>query len=133
MKRGNAMLERIRSIFSLLLLAPLLAVAQNEGPVLEVFTPKAEKAPVVVLLSGASGPASYRYFGEDLARLGYFAVLVHGNTILRRSQEEGAQNLRSVIAKAQASPNALPGKVFVVGFSMGGGGAIAHASTMPEL
>src|SRR3954462_3487356 len=100
---------------------------QPEGPAFAQCVPKAEKAPVVVLLSGASGTANYRYYGDDLAKLGYFSVLVHGNTILKRSPEEGEQNLRAVIAKAQASPNALPGKVFVVGFSMGGGGAIAHA------
>jgi dienelactone hydrolase len=33
----------------------------------------------------------------------------------------------------QHSPHALPGKAAVVGFSLGGGTAIVHASTQPDL
>jgi dienelactone hydrolase len=35
--------------------------------------------------------------------------------------------------RAQASPRAIPGKVGVVGYSLGGGAVIAHASSMPDL
>jgi carboxymethylenebutenolidase len=41
--------------------------------------------------------------------------------------------LRHAIEEAQRSPNALPGKVAVIGFSMGGGGALTHAAHMPDL
>ncbi len=110
-----------------------VAQAQPYGPPLEHFPPKSGKpAPVVVLLSGASGTTNYRYYGTDVAELGYYAVLVDGNAILSRVVD-GEWNLRQVIANAQATPNALPGKVFVVGFSQGGGGALAHAVVMPEL
>lgn len=119
-------------VIALVLLAPLQGIAQDDGPAQEPFLPKSGKAPVVVVLSGASGTTNYRYYGEDLAKLGYYAVLVDGKSILTR-QQDGEQNLRKVIARAQASPNAIPGKVAVVGFSQGGGGALAHAVAMPEL
>lgn len=114
------------------LLASLSSLAQQDGPVAEEFVPKGLTGPVVVLLSGASGTTNYREYAADVAALGYYAVLVDGKDILTR-QQDGEQNLRKVIARAQASWNAVPGKVAVVGFSQGGGGAIAHAAVMPEL
>ena len=94
-----------------LLLAALAvsgAHAQPYGPLLEHFPPKSGKpAPVVVLLSGASGTTNYRYYGTDVSELGYYAVLVDGNAILSRVVD-GEWNLRQVIANAQGSPNALP-------------------------
>jgi pimeloyl-ACP methyl ester carboxylesterase len=42
-------------------------------------------------------------------------------------------NLRRVIEQAQGSPNAIPVKAAVIGFSMGGGGALAYAASMPDL
>lgn len=115
----------------LIALAPLPGLAQ-EGPPQESFLPKSGKGPVVVVISGASGPLNYRHYGAQLARIGYYAVLIDGKDILTRVQD-GAQNLRMVITKAQASPNAVPGKAAVVGFSQGGGGVLAHAVVMPEL
>ena len=105
--------------------------AQGEGPPQEVFLPKSPKGPIVVLISGVDGPVRYRNYGIDVANLGYYTVLIDGKDILTRAQD-GAQNLRTVVAKAQASPNAMPGKAAVVGFSQGGGAVLAHAAVMPE-
>jgi carboxymethylenebutenolidase len=104
----------------------------QEGPVQEVFLPKGDKGPVVVVISGQSGPPNYRSYAAQVAELGYYTVLIDGKDILTRAQD-GAQNLRTVITKAQASPNGMPGKVVVIGFSQGGGGVLAHAGRMPEL
>jgi dienelactone hydrolase len=41
--------------------------------------------------------------------------------------------LRQAIERAQRSPKAFPGKAAVIGFSKGGGGAFAHAASMPDL
>ena len=84
------------------------------------------------MISGQSGTPNYRKYSAQIASLGYYTVLVDGKDILTR-QQDGAQNLKTVIARAQASPNAVPGKVAVVGFSQGGGGALAHATGLPEL
>jgi len=112
--------------------APLTAKAQGDGPPQEAFLPKSQKGPIVVLISGASGPASYRSYASDVANLGYYAVLIDGKDILTRAQD-GARNLRTVMTKAQASPNAISGKASAIGFSQGGGAVLAHAAVMPEL
>ena len=41
--------------------------------------------------------------------------------------------MRRAIERAQRSPKALPGKTVVIGFSMGGGGALTYAAGMPDL
>jgi len=112
-------------------LAPSAGLAQD-GPAQEVFLPKGDKGPVVVVISGQSGTPNYRSYATQVAELGYYTVLIDGKDILTRAQD-GAQNLRSVIAKAQAAPNGASGKVMVIGFSQGGGGVLAHAVAMPDL
>jgi dienelactone hydrolase len=84
-----------------------------------------------MVLSGASGPNSYRSYASDISRLGYYAVLLDGNDILTR-QQDGAANLKKAIERAQHSAQAVPGKAAVIGFSRGGGGALAHATNIPE-
>lgn len=99
--------------------------------------PSSGKGPVVILLSGSSGPDNHRTFASKLAALGYYAVLFDGNDFnpdpAAGRGSSVAINLRQAIMKAQRSPNALPGKVAVIGFSMGGGSALSHAATMPDL
>jgi len=119
------------AIGALALLAPLAALAQD-GPPQELFLPKGEKGPVVVVISGQSGTPNYRSYAKQVAELGYYTVLIDGKDILTR-QQDGAANLRKVVARAQASPNGAPGKVMVIGFSQGGGGVLAHAVAMPDL
>lgn len=127
------MIRKLVSVCTLMLLAllPTQGSAQ-EGPAQEVFLPKGDKGPAVIVISGQSGPPNYRNYAGQVAGLGYYTVLIDGKDILTRAQD-GAQNLRNVITKAQASPNGIPGKVMVIGFSQGGGGVLAHAVRMPDL
>jgi dienelactone hydrolase len=113
-------------------LVPFAGRAQGDGPAQEVFLPKNQQGPVVVVISGQTGTPNYRSYATQVAALGYYAVLIDGKDILTR-QQDGAQNLRSVIDKARISPHGAPGKVMVIGFSQGGGGVLAHAVAMPEL
>jgi len=69
---------------------------------------------------------------SEIAHLGYYAVLLDGRDILTSGQD-GAVNLRKAIDRAQRSSHAVPGKAAVIGFSRGGGGALAHASGMRDL
>ena len=128
---SNTSLLAFAGTLLLTALGPSAGLAQD-GPAQEVFLPKGEKGPVVVVISGQSGIPNYRNYATRVAGLGYYTVLIDGKDILTRAQD-GAQNLRSVIARGQASPNGTPGKVMVIGFSQGGGGVLAHAVVMPDL
>jgi dienelactone hydrolase len=131
-------MKKLLAVGALLAAMALPALAQNsvftpagaEGPAQTVHPP-AQPGPIVILISGASGPNNYQTISGDVSRLGYYAVLLDGNDILTR-QQDGAGNLRKAIERAQGAKLALPGKVAVIGFSLGGGGALAFASNMPE-
>ena len=105
--------------------------AGPEGPAQTAYAPEKGAGPVVIVLSGALGMNHYQGMAADVARMGYYAVLIEGNDVLTR-QRDGDQTLRKVIERAQRSPQGNPGKAAVVGYSAGGGGAIAFAATMPE-
>lgn len=108
------------------------ADASPEGPAQTAYAPAKGPGPAIIVISGQSGPASYQTYAAEVARLGYYSVLVAGRDILNPGKE-GPVNLRKAIDRAQRSPHAVPGKVAVIGFSLGGGGALAHAAGMPDL
>ncbi len=91
----------------------------------------AARKPVVILIPGIDGPARYRAEAARISKLGYFAVLL--DATIDPISRYGESNLRDAIARAQKAPEARPGKVVVIGFSMGGGGALAIAAAMPDL
>jgi pimeloyl-ACP methyl ester carboxylesterase len=95
----------------------------------EVITPPQGKGHVVVFLSGMAGPKHDKALAEAIASLGYVVVVYDG-----RHMEGGfGQTLRTAIQNAQQTPNALPGKVALVGVSLGGGYALAFGSRWPDL
>jgi len=106
----------------LLMAISLCARAQTE------YEPAAQKARVVIVVSGASGAGNYGTAAGRIAQMGYDVFLVDGNAMIGG---EGAA-LEAVIGKAQQSPHALPGKVAVVGFSLGGGVALGQATRWPD-
>jgi len=85
-----------------------------------------------MVISGASPSlyGLYHDFTKALADKGYYSVLLYGNEILRR--EGGREALEGAIGNARKSAEALPGKAGVIGFSLGGGAALAFAISMPE-
>ncbi|HEY1711003.1 MAG TPA: dienelactone hydrolase family protein [Rhizomicrobium sp.] len=109
---------RVFAIFTVLLLAGRPAAAQEE------FPPPQGKGRLVVAVSGASGPDHYRAVAREIAKLGYDVVLFDGRPM------EGTHGaaLKSAIAQAQQMPGALPGKIGLVGFSLGGGIALGYGS-----
>lgn len=94
------------------------AAAQEEIP------PPQGKGRVVVVASGASGASHYEQVAHEIAKLGYDVVLYDSNTLAGTHGEA----LKVAITQVQTMPNALPGKVGVVGFSLGGGIALGYAS-----
>lgn len=106
--------------------------AGPEGPAQTVYAPAGEKpAPVIIAISGNRGPTLYQDYAADLAKLGYYTVLLDGKDILN-SEHTGPSNLSKAIDRAQHSPKALPGKVAVIGFSLGGGGTLCNAANLHD-
>jgi dienelactone hydrolase len=94
------------------------------------LNPPSGRGRVVIILSGSEGPDGLKDYAGKIAALGYYTVLLDGKAILAMDRQ-GDTRLHDVIAKAQSSPNALPGKVAVIGFALGGGGALAYAEPDP--
>src|SRR5580658_3029387 len=100
--------------FLLLLLAgvALLAQADDSVPAQREYLPKAGSGRVVVVISGRTGASNYTSISQDFADAGYYTVLVDGNDFWIKGGGGNAL-LQGVIARAQASPHAVAGKVGV--------------------
>jgi len=122
MMNGSARLVATMGLVAYLAAASA-AHAQQE------FPPPQGKGRVVVLASGMSGPASDTTVAREIAELGYDVVLFDGN------QMEGTHGdgVKTDILQAQKMPHALPGKVALVGFSLGGGMFMYYGAQWPDL
>jgi dienelactone hydrolase len=98
------------------------AQAQKEIP------PPQGKGRVVVVSSGAGGVDHYETVSRAIAALGYDVVLYDGSAM------EGTHGaaLKNAIPQALQMPHALPGKVALVGFSVGGGISLAYGTQWPD-
>jgi hypothetical protein len=106
--------------------------AGPEGPAQTVYAPANGPGPIIMVLSGTAGPGSYQSYAAELAKLGYYTVLLDGNDILNPAHT-GEADLRKAINRAQSSPSAVKGKAAVIGFSKGGGGALYNGAVQPDL
>ena len=97
----------------------------------EYTVPSSGAGPAVLLLSGISGVGMYRDFAREVAALGYTAILVDGKEVPNQNGV-GSANLQRLVAESQADARVKKGKVAVVGFSLGGGGALLHAASLNE-
>jgi len=117
--------SRLAAIIAVLacLTAATVARAQQE------FPPPQGKGRIVVVASGMSGPEHYTTVSREIAELGYDVVLFDGNAM------EGTHGagLKSAILQAQQMPHALPGKVALVSFSLGGGISLYYGTQWPDL
>jgi len=102
-----------------------------EGPAQTAYAPANGPGPVIIVISGQKGPHDYQPYAAELSRLGYYTVLIDGNDILN-PEHTGDVNLMKVIDRAQSSPSAVKGKTAVIGFSLGGGGALYFAANMSD-
>ena len=121
----------LRSLLLLLACIALVARADDAGPPQREYLPKSDTGRVVVVISGQTGASNYTSISQDFADAGYYTVLVDGNDLWIKGGG-GGKLLLGVIERAQASPHALPGKVGVVAFSLGGAAGLTYATRMPE-
>src|ERR1700690_4162999 len=108
--------------------AAVFLVAVPAARAQQEFPPPQGMGRLVVLASGLSGPKQYMEVAADIARLGYDVVLFDGNG------EENTQGkgVKRDIDKARTMPHALPGKVALVGFSLGGGMDLYYGTQLPD-
>lgn len=116
-----------------LALVSVIANAQGIAPKSQEFVPKSGQGRVVVLISGQSGAANYVTVAQQFADAGFNVVLVDGNDFWIKDTAAAWNMLKGVITSAQAGSHAVPGKVGVVGYSLGGGSALSYAARMPDL
>ncbi|HTP77538.1 MAG TPA: dienelactone hydrolase family protein [Rhizomicrobium sp.] len=107
-----------------LILAAFFSLATQAALAAEEIPPPQGKGRVVVVVSGQSGPDHYRLVAGKIAELGYDVVLFDGNPM----EGTHGQGLRDAIAQALQMPHALPGKVGLVGFSLGGAMVLGFGS-----
>jgi dienelactone hydrolase len=111
-------------------------LSESKGPPCEIFPPAGGKGAIVIVASGYSGPGFYRDFSAKLAALGYYTVLLDGKDLIDPGRMglivPGAENLQAVIADSKSSPQAIPGKVSLVGFSIGGAGVLRYGANLKD-
>ncbi|HME72249.1 MAG TPA: dienelactone hydrolase family protein [Myxococcota bacterium] len=105
----------------------MMTASRSAHAQMEIFPPQG-KGRVVVVVSGKVGPAHFETVAHAIAKLGYDVVLFDG------SQMEGTHGaaLKAAVQQAPQMPHALPGKVALVGFSLGGGISLAYGSQWPD-
>jgi dienelactone hydrolase len=110
--------------------------SESQGPQCEIFPPIGGKGAIVIIASGYSGRGYYRDFSSKLAELGYYTVLMDGKDLIDPGRigliVPGAENLQTVIADSKSSPQAMPGKVSLVGFSIGGAGVLRYGASLKD-
>jgi len=127
------MLNVFRLLATALAAVSLCASAQDSGPKQQEFAPKSGNGRVVVLISGQTGIPGYAMTAQEIADAGFDVVLVDGNDFWIKDTSRAWSMVKDVITRAQTGPHALPGKVGVVGYSLGGASALTYAARMPEL
>jgi dienelactone hydrolase len=116
---------RLLSCF--IVLASLASTQRTEAQ--QELPPPQGKGRVVVLSSGMSGPEHCTTISREIAQLGYDVVLFDGNTM----EGTHGDGVKTAILQAQQMPHALPGKVALVGLSLGGGMSLYYGTQWPDL
>ncbi len=138
MRNSARQVSTMLCVVSVLLLSMLTVQASAQEVKTEALVPSAGRGAVVIVLSSRSGPAAHLPFARLLAQTGYYVVLADGQDFLVPLDSgelrglNGAANLKRIIASVQSEPQAMPGRVAVVGFALGGSASLKHAAPIEE-
>jgi dipeptidyl aminopeptidase/acylaminoacyl peptidase len=123
------MRNNLATILAHLALALAMTAFVTAARAQQEFPPPQGKGRVTVVLSGDNGTGEYETISRQIAALGYDAVLCDANTM----RDGSGAALKAAILAAQKMPHAVPGKVALVGFSLGGGISLAFGPHWPDL
>jgi dienelactone hydrolase len=116
--------------WTLLVLFFLVLSACVTSPPITV-TPALEKGPAVILLSGLGGDSGYQSFADAVGKLGYVAFLADINNFIYTKADAG-KNLQKLMEAVQQDSRVIPGKVAIIGFSLGGRIALVYGTSHTE-
>lgn len=121
-----------RALFAALLLVASPVAALAQAPAQQEFDPPGGKpARAILFVSGQSGAANYVEVAKQYAAQGFYVSLIDGNDVFKPNNA-GEAPFKAAVARAMSSPKALPGKLLVVGSSLGGGAVMTYAARMPD-
>lgn len=86
------------------------------------------KGRAILVLTGVTGLGTYRPIATRISALGYSVMLVDSVSLMKEGRAGAGSALRAAIAKARQIPGAAPGKIAIVGFSLGGAIALGFGS-----
>jgi dienelactone hydrolase len=128
--------NRLSAALIVMLVAALAALVMMVVPAAaqeEVPPPSGGKVPLVVVFSGATGADNYRAISRQIAALGYDVALFNSNDVIKSRRGEAlAAAVKEAIAGARRLPRAQPGKIGVLGFSLGGGLALGFGAALSD-
>ena len=83
--------------FPVFALEGVFTEAGPDGRVQTADVPDSGVGPIVIVISGQTGPNSYPKYASELAGLGFYSVLLTGKDILN-SERTGEANLKKTVA-----------------------------------
>jgi len=126
------LLRFLLGVGSLWLAATCLSVSWAQDRRLDparIELPAAGSGPLLVLFTGADGVYSHLDQAKAFGREGWIVAVVDGSEALI----DPASEVRTLVQRALARPEARSRKAAVVGYSRGGWLVLAYANRMPDL
>lgn len=94
------------------------------------YQPLSGRGPVVIMISGRTGPTLYGEFAKRLADAGYYVSLYDGNDFPISDPDTCRAKIRDIV---KDNTHKRPRKVAVIGYSLGGAAALTCAASLPEI
>jgi pimeloyl-ACP methyl ester carboxylesterase len=126
----NRCLAKVTVTYALAVWLGVVSSALAESKLAAEFVPPQGMGQAVLLLAGAAGPSVQDPYARDLARQGYYVSVVDSRKLFAAA--DSTAYATAAIQEAKSSPHASGTKVVVIGFSLGGAGALGIATALPD-